>query len=544
MSGDKFDLLIIGGGISGCAVAHDAASRGLKVALVEKTDYGCATSAATSKLAHGGLRYLKNLEFGLVRESLRERRTLEYIAPHLVYPVPFMIPNYRGTGTRRSMIWAAMLLYDLLSWDKGNLEDPDRRSPGRGFFNRQSSIDLEPGMSSERLSGSSLYYDCQMYSPDRVTLEFLLSAEQNGAQAANYAKVVGFIKQGNRVQGAVVQDSLSDQTYEIRAEVTANTCGPWADIVLGLATDGKNSHGLLRSQGIHIITRSISNKYAMVLATRSGRHFFIIPWRGHSLIGTTDTKYEDAPDEYSVSESAVAEFIDEINDAYPGGKLTREDVLWSYGGLRPIVDKQTEVEGTYSASRKYEIYDDAKENGIEGHVTVIGGKYTTSRNLARSMVDMVGNKLGRELPPCRTDQTRLFGGDIPTWAGFLADLKREHPHGLSGEQLEHLARLHGSALGRVLAHADADPSLLEPIGPGRLDLKCEVVHAVREEMAQTLADVLMRRTEIGTAGDPGAQALETCAELTAAELGWDEQRKAEELAAARDEFSHQGIKPD
>jgi glycerol-3-phosphate dehydrogenase len=262
MAGRHYDVLVIGGGITGAFIAWDATLRGLKVALIDKGDFGAATSAATSKLIHGGLRYLKTLEVGLVRESLQERRVMEIIAPHLVYPLPFVFPGY-GWGMRgMPAAVSAMVFYDTLSYDRKWINDDDKKIPGHETFSAEQIHALEPILDPAELKGGVIYYDCQMYSPERLTLEPILSAAEYGADVANYAFAEDLISEGEGITGARVMDLMSGKEFEIKASVTVNAAGPWADLLLGKIR-GRKHHGLVRSKGIHIITRPLHKDHAI-----------------------------------------------------------------------------------------------------------------------------------------------------------------------------------------------------------------------------------------------------------------------------------------
>ena len=534
MASRHYDLLLVGGGITGACVAWDAASRGLRVALVEKSDFGGATSAATSKLIHGGLRYLKNFELSIVRESLAERRLMEVLAPHLVHPFPFLIPTYRFGKNNKPMIKAGMVFYDLLAFDKKRIEDEDKRIPDHRTVGRAEVLALEPGVKPDKLTGGAIYYDCQMESPERLTLEFIHGAARRGADVTNYAEVVDLVSHGQRVEGVKVVDHATGRTHEIEARVVGNVSGPWADITLGMLK-GSADRKVRRSKGIHLVTRSISREYAVVLRTKTGGHFFIIPWRGHSLIGTTDVEYSGSPDACRVTERDIGDFLDDINWAYPGAALTREDVLYFYGGMRPIVEKDTKTD-VYDASRRYEVYDHAADDGIEGLITVIGGKYTTSRALAKKMVDLVAAKLGQKGLKCTTASTPPFGGNLVRLASYIEEESLKRPFGLTGDLVENLIRTYGTRYVDVLSCAADDPAALERLSPERKDLKAQVVYAVKEEMAQRVTDVIFRRTGLGTIGHPGADCVDACAFTMAGLLGWDRARMDQEVAAVEDVY--------
>lgn len=524
-----WDVLIVGGGITGACIAWDAAQRGLKVALVDKGDFGSATSSAPSKLIHGGLRYLKNLEFGLVRESLRERRVMEIIAPHQVVPLPFILPAYGwGKMTGLPMLGAGMLLYEGLSYDKGWLEEEAKKLGVFKPLTRKGVLDLVPDMPSQHLSGGFIYYDCQMLSPERLTLDFLLSAAEHGAELANYCQVTDFDVADQSMQGVKVKDLLSGERFEIQAKVTVNASGPWADLLLGLM-DGDPAKKLLRSKGIHILTRPlVEGHYALTLATASGRHLFLIPWRGRTLIGTTDKAYSGHPDDFKVTEADIVELIDEVNELMPSARLSMEDVQYFYGGLRPLVEAETSVKAeSYQLSRKFEVYDHA-ERGLQGFLTVIGGKYTTARLLAEQTVDKILAKLEMPALPCHTSDTPVWGkSGYKHYDELEAAFRQRYPL-LHQDLLSHLCRIYGARAGAVFERALTQPGMLEPLWQKEPDIVAEVYHALDNEMAIHLVDMLFRRTGLGTLGKPPQALLDRVGGIMAERLGWDAAQVASE----------------
>ncbi|MCU0844945.1 MAG: glycerol-3-phosphate dehydrogenase/oxidase [Spirochaetes bacterium] len=525
----KFDVIVIGGGITGASVAYEAASRGLSVALFEKKDFSWATSAATSKMIHGGLRYLANGEFGLVRESLRERRVMENIAPNFVYPMSVMILHRAAPfKNRKWIVKIGMVLYDLLSYDKSFTWDRSKRIPMHKTISKEMVLLLEPGVPPEGLTGASVYYDCESIFPERLTLAFIKSAVAYGARVSNYCAVEGFLSDGkHNIKGVKVRDLLSDKISSVRGDVTINCAGPWADLVLGMAGSGSNAASLRRSEGIHIITskKLISGRYTVGAVTHSGR-FFLSPWRGHTLIGTTDKPYNGDPDRYRVTRAGITELIGHVNDAFGEGSLEYADVKHAYGGLRPLVEDQTEE--TYSSSRKYEIYDNMKD-GIEGLVTVEGGKYTTSRNLAEQCVKIIERKLGRKGTRSITKNHYLHGCAIKDIEVFLERAKNDN-RDFGAPTLDYLARHYGTEYGEVLKIAREDEELSRSVNTDG-EILAQVVYALRHEMARTLPDILMRRTGMGTLGHPGNDVLEKAARIAAGELNWDRGRMEREIAA-------------
>lgn len=531
-----FDLVILGGGITGACVARDAALRGLRVALLEKQDFGGATSGASSKLIHGGLRYLKNLEFGLVRESLRERRLWSIHAPHLVYPLPMLLPMYRGAANSPLALRAGLTLYDLLGFDRNRVPDPDQRLPGHRMLSPAEVLTLQPGLHDEGLVGGALFYDCQMFSPERLEVECLLSAAAAGAEIANYVEAVGFVREGARVVGVTARGRLPGEgEVEVRAPLVVNAAGPWVDLLLATLGTEKLSTQLVRSKGIHVLTRRLIGDSAVMMAAGTG-HFFLLPWRGLTLIGTTDELYEGHPDAFRVTEADIAGLIETVNTYYPAAALRREDVLHSYGGLRPLVDDENKAAGSYKKSRRSEVCDHARTDGIEGLVSAIGGKWTTSRALAEQVVDLALKKLGRAAGPCLTRVTPLPGGAIGNFKRFVGALRARHPDA-PGELVEHLARNYGARAGEVLALAEADPALAAPLRPGQPEIGAEVVHAARTEWAAQLSDVVLRRTGLGQVGDPGLRALETAARLLGGELGWDRAEQLRQVDRVLDRYA-------
>ena len=522
-----YDILVIGGGITGAAVAYEAASRGFSVALVEKGDFGAATSAATSKLIHGGLRYLANLEFGLVRESLRERKILENIAPNLVYPIPFLIPLYEHR-LNKWVVEPGMIMYDILSYDKAFTWDPSKKIPLHRLLSRQQALQQEPVINAQRLTGAILYYDCASLSPERLTLAFIKSAIRHGAAVLNYARVEDFVRDSGGICGVVVRDLLNDHTAAVKARLTINCAGPWADLVLDRARGKPGAQHVRRSEGIHIIVPSLSQRCAIGAQTASGRSCNIIPWRNHSLIGTTDQEYTGDPDDYRVTRAKIEAYIGEVNEAFGNPKLVKySDVLYAYGGLRPLVEDQTRE--VYKTSRKYEIYDNARD-GLPGLITVEGGKYTTSRSLAENVLKMVCAKFAQPYKKSVTAGKYLAGSEIRDINAFVAEAKSAYPD-FSEARIDYLARIYGAEIKPLMDIARSDPRYAQPLNPDG-EMLAQVLYAIRHEMAQTLTDILLRRTGLGTLGYPQKDVMDKIIAAAAHELQWSPQRIEREAETA------------
>lgn len=538
LSNNAYDLLIIGGGINGACTAWDAALRGLSVALVEKGDFGHATSSATLKLIHGGLRYLQQADFRRMRESVQERMTFMRIAPHLVHPLPFLIPTYRHLMQSKAILSLGLNMYDLLAFDRNRLEDEQKYIPRHKIVSRSECLEVEPGIDQQSLTGGVIYYDCQMHDPNRLTLSFVLSAAKAGAAVVNYTEVVGFLQKGDCVTGVKARDVLTGEEMDIRAKIVVNTTGPWSDIVLGLLNGPHQNRHIVLSKGIQIITRPLTLRHAIAipsrhkdsnaLVSRGFRHYFITPWRNHSVIGTTDVIYRGDPDDFKVTEEEIQAFIDEINESYPAAGLKREDVSFAYGGLLPIG----------KPARRNQIYDHQKINGVEGLVTAIGVKYTGARALAEKLIDLVFMKLRKRAPKALTAVTPVKGGQIERFDDFLTSETDRRRKGLSAEIVRHLVYHYGSEYGEILRYLNEDLDNGQRVTDTFCVIKAEILYGIREEMAQKLTDVILRRTELGTIGNPGEECLKHCAVLMATELGWDEGRTQGELEEAKAVFSN------
>lgn len=461
---ESFDLLVVGGGITGVGIAQDAAHRGLRVALVEKGDFGSGTTHSSTKLLHGGLRYLEQFQFRLMYEALHERNRLTRLAPALAEWLPFLIPIYgRGWSTLRIRI--GLLLYDLLAG----------RPAGRLHrrVSREEALELAPFLRPEGLRGAFLYYDARTHDT-RLTLAVLRSAWQGGAVAANYCEVTGFVREGEKLTGARVRDLVGGESFTVRARCVINATGVWADRVASLADPGGEPR-LRPSKGVHLLVpaarmglREDRTREAAVLAPSphgDGRYLFVVPWQGVVLLGPTDTPYPGDPDRVGVEDDDVDYILTSANRLFPGLGLTREDIGATMAGLRPLI--AAEAETTSQLSREHEIWE-----GASGLISIAGGKLTTYRTMAAEATDLALRRLGRAPVPCRT-------GELP-----LADLDED--------VMEELLRAH--------------PDLREPLGPGTGCTRAEVAYAAREEMAIYPEDFLYRRTALGLTAPEAADA--------------------------------------
>ncbi|MDW7725827.1 MAG: glycerol-3-phosphate dehydrogenase/oxidase [Candidatus Methanoperedens sp.] len=531
-----YDLVIIGGGIYGAAAAWDAASRGLSVALLEQEDFGSKNSSNSQKTIHGGLRYIQHGDIKRMRESICERTSLMRIAPHLVHPMPCLIPTYGRL--MQSVMPLALNIYDIVSFDRNKLEDPQKHIPSGRVVSREECMRMIPGINDDGLTGGVIWHDSQVYNTERMVLSFVKSAEIAGADAANYVKVIGFLREGNCIKGIKGNDVLNDSEIEVKAKIVLNASGPWVDSILGLVKESHSHVTRLTKMMLLVVNRRFAHEYAFGVPSRKKsedkdavvnkgyRLLFISPWRDYSLIGTAQELYEGDPDKHNITENDIQGFIEEINEAYPHAALSRKDVSFFYGGLLPI--DGVNQNGDVNLVKRYRIYDHEKE-GIKGLVSIIGVKYTEGRFVAQKTVDMIYKKLGLNSPECITMETQVQGGQIGRFNGFLEEAIEKRPEELSEETVKQLVCNYGSEYPEIVKFIDEDPDYAQRISARSHVIKAEILFNIREEMAQKLADVVLRRTELGSAGYPGDDALKTCADIMAQELGWDEAKVQREI---------------
>ena len=542
----EFDLLVVGGGICGAAAACDASQRGLSVALLERGDFGGETSANSLKVVHGGIRYLQHLDLPRVRESCRERSALLRIAPHLVHPLPIMVPTF-GHGLRGAgALGAAFLLLNGLTADRNRgIPDPARQIPGARLISRRAVLAWRPELDDRELTGAGVFWDGQLYNPPRLVWEFVRTAGRAGATVANYCEVIGFLRRGTRIVGVAVSDRLTGERFDVRARVVVNAAGPFAE-QLYVRSGLRPAGGIPLSRDMAlVIRRRLVAERALAMQTkyrdpdaylsRGRRHLFVVPWRDVTLIGVNSVVYHGDPNRLSVGEPEVQGFLDEINEAAPRFALTMDDVALVHAGLLPIGADEL-VAANVSFGKRSHVVDNARADGLDGLITAVSNRYTTARGVAERAIDLVFQKLGTTPPRSRSADTPLDGGRISTFAELVqAAIRESVPHTSEPQVLEQIAHNHGAAYGAVIQLVRETPAYGARIGSSRT-LQAEVIHAVREEMAQTLADCVFRRTDLGTAGSPGDEALVVCAALVADALGWNARKVEVELAEVRSRF--------
>lgn len=543
MSAERYDLLVIGTGIYGATIAWDAALRGLRVALIDKGDFGGATSANSLKTVHGGLRYLQQLDLLRMRESIRERMVLMRIAPHLVHPLPVLMPTYGRKLKSRPALLAALLANDVIGFDRNRLSDPQKRIPNGRTMSSRELKELIPGYDKHNLNGGALWFDCQCVNTERLLLAYVISAVKKGADAANYVKATGLLLEGTRVTGIRAQDVITGDYFDIRSRLVVNASGPWVDEVLSGLNGRSPQRRFIRSTAMNlVVNRKVADRFALGLSGpfrhvfadgseyNGFRILFFSPWRGRTIIGTNHRPNVGGGREYKITEREIRDFLADVNRSYPAAEIRRDEVAFFSGGFLPMRGIHPRT-GEVQLVRHYKIHDHALQDGIEGLITVVGVKYTTARDVARRTVDLIAGRIGQKMAPSRTATTPLYGGEIERFDDFLKGNLSRRPRGQDEKVMAHLSRNYGSALGDILGYEKDGGEPLGRISGSDEVLRAEVLHGVREEMALNLADVVFRRTDLGSAGHPGEEALVETASLMARELGWSDAKREAEIAA-------------
>jgi glycerol-3-phosphate dehydrogenase len=536
LASDEYDLLVIGGGIYGFCVARDAILRGLSVCLVEKGDFGHATSFNTLRIIHGGFRYLQSLDILKARQSFREQMVLMKIAPHLVHPLPVFIPAYGHFIHGKEILSLGLKVYDHLV--RGVPHDDDEAKIPRGrTVSREECLQTFPDIGRKGLSGGIIFYDCQLSDSERFIISLAQSAAKQGADVANYLEVVGFIKNKNRIRGVRVKDMLTGDEFDLRASFVVSTCGPWLQRILGLIEQSPEKHyGLSKAFNLVVrhkffndiaigIRTRIQNYKTSELLGRRSRYIFITPWKNYSLIGTEHLPTEDSPEELCITEGEVANFIREIYGAYPQVSLGLSDVDFIYKGCLPTILTNR---GSVRLASKYRIYDHGRENGLEGIISVSGVKFTEARYVAEKVVDLVFAKLNRKSRKSQSSVTPAYGGEIERLNDFILGEIRRKIFGLSPIDVQNLISSYGSAYTEVLENSDKLGEL-GLVSSGEFIRKAKILQAIREEMAHNLSDVLFRRTDLGMNGRVDNEYLTNCAEIMAQELNWSSGKIKEEV---------------
>ena len=495
----QFDVLIIGGGITGAGTARDLALRGLRVALVDKNDFASGTSSRSTKLIHGGLRYLEQLAFGLVFESCRERYFLRQIAPHLVKPLPLMIPLYENARRPPAMVRCGLMLYDLLALF--------RNTHFHRMLSAEDALSRQPNLAPYGLRAAALYWDCQM-DDARLCLENVIAAREAGAVTVNYASVNQLLYRQGSICGALVKDKETGEEIEVLARTVVNTAGPWLDKICAL--DGDNELKLQPTRGTHVLVPRISpgGEGLYLSAEQDDRMFFVLPWGNLSLIGTTDIDATDPDHDDQETEEEIVYLLNESRHYLPGLCLQRSDIVASFAGLRPLLAHGRT--NPSQASREHMLFESKS-----GMLSIGGGKYTTYRAMAADLADRVVTKLGSHARRSATHHLPLPGGKTGPFRSYCTDQSKilAGQYGLCSKTIVSLLERYGSRTEDVLAVTKEAKALTTPVAEGLSLLECEVVYAVKYEMARTVDDVLRRRTSLAMQPGQGLSAKDKIATL-------------------------------
>jgi len=522
LTGQTFDLLVVGGGIYGLTIAYDAAQRGLSVALVERNDFGSGASFNHLRTIHGGLRYLQSLDVKRARESIRERRTTARIAPHAVRPLPFAVPVYRSLTRGKMAMRAGFLLDRLVAADRNRGVPASHRLPGGRVVSRNHAAQTFPGLRRQGLTGAAVFYDYVTTEPDRLTFSFAHAAVEHGATLVNHVEAMAPLVNGTHIVGVTARDALGGRTFEVAARMTINATGGRVDRLLaplGITT------GIPMLKAMNLVTRRDAGDEALGGRSTSGRNLFLVPWRERALFGTWESARACDPDDAAVTEEEVTAFMAELNQAFPALDLTMADVTLIHRGVVPAA-----IKGDSIGLEGHEQIRDHAAQGFDGLLTVAGTKFTTARGVAERVVNTVFSKLQQKPVPCRTATTPLPGGSLRDIGLAIADARREFDEGLPTDTIPHLIAAYGSRYRDVMEIAATRADWRTRLAPDSPVIGAELVLAARKEMAPKLADAVIRRTPLGALGHPGDPALNRAAAIVGGELGWSAERKLQEIA--------------
>ncbi len=539
LTSTEYDVLIIGGGVYGLFTAWDAALRGLRVALLEKRDFGNATSFNSLRVIHGGLRYLQHGHVRRMRQSIRERTTFMRIAPHLVHPLPFLFPTY-GHGMRGKEVFSlALMLNDLIGFDRNQLNDPQKQLPPGKVVSSEECLCLVPGIAGEGLTGGAICYDAQLSSSERLIISIAQSAAHAGADLCNYVEVTGGIGEQDHLKGVQGEDTLTGEKLEIRSKMVVNTAGPWVNQVLGRVRQHPLSKITSFTKAFNLlINRQLIPHYAVgvyskkkytdtkAILNKGTRLYIITPWREYSLIGTAHLPMQGDPKDIDVTDEEIRVFLAEINEAYPVAELTLQDIAWTYWGFLPSLESTGQA---VQLAKDYFICDHEQREDIKGLLSVVGVKFTESRYVAELTVDLIFRKLGKPAQKSQTSLKPVFGGDIADLSSYIKDESQRCSKRKHSAAVPTLIRRYGSMYQQVLSLLPQDEASGNLSEPDEEILKAEVLHGIREEGAQKFSDVIFRRLDWNDGVMSDNNRLEACAAVMGKEMGWSDLKREEEL---------------
>ena len=519
-----FDVLVVGGGIHGLATAYDAASRGLKVALVEAGDFAAATSFNHQRTAHGGLRSLQSGRLGHAAESIRERRALARIAPRLLRPLPFMIGTYRSIVKNRLALRAGFQIDRWLARHRNDGLEPELHLPVAKLASKAATLKLFPGVRQDGLTGGANWYDYQIVRTNRLAIAFAEAAEARGARLANYAEAVSALREGGGVGGMRVRDVLTGIEQEVLARMTINCAGAGVNRVMAMF--GVKGHDVLLAKAMNLVTSRPASDIALAApSSTSGRMLTLVPWNGRALVGTFHSDDFKQPEDAQPSSAEIDAAVADANSAFPALKLSRADVTLVHRGIVPAErgrGGQAELMGSPR------ILDHARD-GAAGSMTVVGVKYTTARAVGARAAAMAARKLGGSTRATDTDRAILPGAGIADHEALTIETARAVGLELAPPIIRHIIGVYGDRCAAIVRLMAERTDWRMPLVPGQTVIGAEVIHAIRAESACTLADIVVRRSELCAMGHPGAEMVQAIAGIAAEELGWEPARRAEEI---------------
>ena len=536
---DRYDMIVVGGGIYGAAVAWEAVSRGLSVILIDKGDFGGGTSANSLKIIHGGIRYLQNLDIGRLRESAQERNVLMRIAPHLITPLTCVMPTYRDIKKSKVAVWAGFKAYDILVWDKNRGLGGSHRIPNSALISRDKLKAFLRGFEDGSITGGARWYDAQVYNTERLVLAFVMSAKSMGANVANYVRLEEVLVKHGQVTGIKATTTFGNQDHFLGGDVVVDCRGPWVTsdsmyCKLGLAVD--DSLPALAVATNLIVCHQFAPVAVGMKATSRGtkehseRLLFIVPWRNGSIIGTwyrRDSGHET--DDDRIADREFDPIIGEANKAFPYLYLKRDDVTFVHRGKLPLATGSERTDEVQLRDKPILLHT-AEVGGPKGLFLVQGVKYTTARRVAVKVIDLVARVIAKPVGQSVSNFKPLYGGHTGSYDAFVSSQMQRLTTAFSMSIAAHLLSNYGSNVSSILEYADKDPRLAALV-PGTEDvIQAELHYVLDYELTYTLSDLLLRRTDIGTIAIPKGETIDFCTELMAHKLGWDQQTVRENIA--------------
>jgi glycerol-3-phosphate dehydrogenase len=543
LANQKFDVLVVGGGIHGAITAWDAALRGLSVALIERGDFGSGTSQNSLKIVHGGLRHFQAGNLSRIRMMTRECATWMKIAPHLVHPLTCLIPTTQKISRSRAVMGLALMANDILSFDRNQLADPEKNLLDGMIVSRQELSRILPGYDASTSTGGAVWYDAQIYNSERLLLEFIHSAADAGAEVANYVEATSFIQQDTRVIGIRAKDFQTGELFDIQSSLVINCAGAWMDCLLEKAALPSE---FATSVAMNVIVNQVWSDIAVGLTSQTvhgkpPQVLFIVPWRNKSLIGTYNIPWRDAPHTFKLSEGMVQEFLDQINSACPPRTFYLDDVEHVTWGFLPVHKADLNNQHVKPTGDGV-VIDHQKRDGISGLISILGAKYTTARVIAERAMDLAVKQLGIRTKKCQTHMTPVRGGKIEDFRAFLKKALLKVPRVIHERSTEHLVYTYGSEYQRLVDCMLRQPDLARRIDAPLPVTLAEVEHAIHHEMALHLSDVIGRRTELGSTGLPSMATLQKCASLLSREFQWTSQHEEQEIRSVIQTYPFKQVK--